>query len=655
MGRGGADKRRACQWNQFESPSPIASLTNRVCQCHPNGQCHPKDLLMTTDAWGIDHEYEDAFKRKRTPPQGTIEAIRKAIGVDAARARREPRTIVIRRGETPVVGAAEVRLEDGSTHAVESTLPADLPLGYHELERRDQHGPVRLIISPGACPLPAGRTWAWTVQLYATRSRTSWGMGDLADLAELARWSRDLGAGLVMINPLHTAAPVLPQEASPYFPASRRFRNPLYLRIENIPEANEAGLDLDSLAAAGRALNSSGRIDRDEVFRLKRTALERIFARFSGDDDFEQYLQELGEPLVIYGTFCVLSEEYGDDYRIWPAEYRHPASAAVADYRQRHASRVRFHAWLQWLTDRQLAAAAAELPIMQDLAVGFDPGGADAWMWQDLLAGEMSVGAPPDLHNPWGQNWGIPPFVPQRLDEAGYEPFVQTIRAALAHAGGLRIDHAMGLFRLFWIPQGAHPSEGTYVNYPAKALLDIVALESHRAGAFVVAEDLGTVQEYMRQQLMEHQMLSYRLLWLEKDRPKLYPKRSMAAVTTHDLYTVAGLWSGSDFKSQQAIGLDPHPESVEEVLARIVAMTGLREDTPLAEVVLAVHLLLAEANSMLIAATLEDALLVEDRANMPGTTDQWPNWRIALPVMIDELKVCKLPNLIARLLNQRNS
>lgn len=610
---------------------------------------------MKTDAWGIDHEYEDAFKRKRTPPQATIDAIRNAIGAEAARAPHELRTLVIRRGETRVVGAAEVRLEDGLTHTVESTLPADLPLGYHELQRRGQDRAVRLIVSPGACPLPEARTWSWTVQLYATRSQASWGMGDLADLAELARWSRELGAGLVMINPLHAAAPVLPQQPSPYFPASRRFRNPLYLRVEDIPGATESALNLDSLAAAGRALNSSGHIDRDEVFRLKRTAFERIFDRFSADDDFERYLKESGEPLLSYGTFCVLSADHGDDYRNWPAEYRHPAGLAVADYRERHASRVRFHAWLQWLIDRQLAAAARELSIMQDLAVGFDPGGADAWMWQDLLAGQMSVGAPPDLHNPWGQNWAIPPFVPQRLDEAGYEPFIQTIRAALAHAGGLRIDHAMGLFRLFWIPHGAQASEGTYVNYPAQALLDIVALESHRAGAFVVAEDLGTVQETMRQQLMEHQMLSYRVLWLEKDRPRLYPKRSMAAVTTHDLFTVAGLWTGGDFKSQQAIGLNPHPESVEVVLSRVKTMTGLSDDTPLAEVVFAVHGLLAEANSMVIAATLEDALLAEDRPNMPGTTDQWPNWRIALPATIEEFKERELPNRIAGLLNQRNS
>jgi 4-alpha-glucanotransferase len=609
---------------------------------------------MKTDAWGIDHEYEDAFHTKRTPPQATIETIRRAIGADAARAPHEPRTIVIRCGETPVVGAAEVRLEDGSTLRVESNLPADLPPGYHELQRRDQDRRRRLIVSPGACPSPTDRTWAWTVQLYATRSHASWGMGDLADLAELSRWSRELGAGLIMINPLHAVAPVLPQESSPYFPASRRFRNPLYLRVEDIPGASESGLSLDALAAAGRALNGGRHIERDEVFRLKWAAFERIFARFGGDDDFDRYVQQTGEPLVSYGAFCALAEAHGDDYRNWPAELRHPDGAAVAAYRVEHRARVRFHAWLQWLVDRQLQAAARELPIMQDLAVGFHPGGADAWMWQDLLAGGMSVGAPPDLHNPWGQNWGLPPFIPQRLDEAGFEPFIQTVRAALAHACGLRIDHAMGLFRLFWIPHGAHPKDGTYINYPARQLLDIVALESHRAGAFIVAEDLGTVEESMRDQLMEHQMLSYRLLWLEKERPERYPKRSMAAVTTHDLYTVAGLWSGSDFRSQQRIGLKPHRESAEEVISHITKMTGLSRDAPLRDVVLAVHRLLAEANSMVVAATLEDALLVEERPNMPGTTDQWPNWRIALPATIEAVEQRELPAQIAAILRRGN-
>jgi 4-alpha-glucanotransferase len=609
---------------------------------------------MTADSWGIDLEYEDAFRTKRKSPQSTIDAIRKAMGATDSGNLPTPRSLVIRRGEPRNVGAGEVFLEDGSSLTIDSSLPPDLPLGYHRFRPHGQEQPVSLIVSPGVCPLPASRRlWAWAVQLYATRSGASWGIGDLADLRELARWSKELGASVLMINPLHAAAPVLPQESSPYYPTSRSFRNPIYLRIEEIPGAGEAGLKLPDLAAAGRALNSQRQIDRDEVFRLKRMALEQIFAQFRGDAGFDAYRNTLGTNLSNFATFCALAEQYGRDYRDWPPEYRHRSNAAVTAFREQHAQRVRFHAWLQWLIDQQLAAAARELPIMQDLAVGFDPGGADAWTWQDLLAREMSVGAPPDLHNPWGQEWGLPPFIPHKLEQAAFEPFVQTIRAALAHAGGLRIDHAMGLFRLFWIPQGGKPTDGAFVNYPAQALLDIVALESHRAGAFVVAEDLGTVQDTMRDAFMKHQMLSYRLLWLEDDPPSTYPERSMAAVTTHDLFTIAGLWSGSDFRNQESIGLNPHRETIEEVMHRITKLTGLAPDAPVSEVVMIMHRLLAEANSMVIAATLDDALLVEERPNMPGTTDQWPNWRIALPASIEEIQQNSLPRQIAEVLTKR--
>jgi 4-alpha-glucanotransferase len=606
------------------------------------------------DAWGIDRQYEDAFKKSRRPPQSTIDAIRRTIGASDRAGPPVPRSLVIRRGETSRVGPSELALEDGSALTIEQSLPPDLPLGYHKLHLRGEHTARSLIISPGICPLPGNRrAWAWAVQLYAARSQASWGIGDLADLRQLARWSKQLGASVLMINPLHAAAPIVPQQASPYYPSSRSFRNPIYLRIEDVAGAAGAGIDLDQISAAGRALNSEDRIDRDPIFRLKQQALEQIFAKFRGNARFDDYCHRLGKSLLDFASFCTLAEMHGRDYRAWPAEYRHPNSQALVSFRQQSGPRVRFHMWLQWLLDEQLATAARELPLMQDLAVGFDPGGADAWTWQDLLAGDMSVGAPPDLHNPWGQDWGLPPFVPHKLEQAGFEPFVQTIRAALAHAGGLRIDHAMGLFRLFWIPRGKDPTEGTFVHYPAQALLDIVALESHRAGAVVVAEDLGTVQDYMRDAFMKHQMLSYRLLWLEDEPPSTYPERSMAAITTHDLFTVAGLWTGSDFRNQQSIGLKPHPESIEEVMHRVRKISGMTPETPLPEVAVTLHRLLADANSMVVAATLEDALLVEDRPNMPGTTDQWPNWRIPLPVSIEDLQSRTLPRQIAAVLARR--
>jgi 4-alpha-glucanotransferase len=606
------------------------------------------------DAWGIDREYEDAFRKVRQSPPPTIDAIRRAMCALDRDAPPVARSLVIRQGEARAVGPGQLLLENGSSLAIERELPPDLPLGYHKFRPRGQDEFHSLIVSPGVCPLPTNRrAWVWAIQLYATRSQSSWGIGDLADLRELARWSKELGASMLMINPLHAAAPVVPQEASPYYPTSRSFRNPLYLRIEEIPGAGEVRSQLAELAAAGRALNSHRHIDRDEVFRLKQTAWERLFAQFRGDADFDAYCQRWGPGIADFATFCALAEQHGRDYRQWPAELRHPRNSAVTAFREHNPARVRLHAWLQWLIDKQLAAAARELPIMQDLAVGFDPGGADAWMWQDLLAGEMSVGAPPDLHNPWGQDWGLSPFIPHKLEQAAFEPFVQTIRAALAHAGGLRIDHAMALFRLYWIPRGSKPADGAFVNYPAQALLDIVALESHRAGAFVIAEDLGTVQDTMRSAFMKHQMLSYRLLWLEDDPPSTYPERSMAAITTHDLFTVAGLWNGSDFRNQQSIGLNPRREAIEEVMGRIDKLTGLTPGAPLPEVALTVHRLLSEAKSMVIAATLDDALLVEERPNMPGTTDQWPNWRIALPSTIEEIQRRELPRQIAEILNRR--
>jgi 4-alpha-glucanotransferase len=608
---------------------------------------------MTTDPWGIALEYEDAFRKRRTPPKATLEAIRRAMGVGPEQAPQPPRARVIRRGETTWDRPGELTLEDGTSLRIEQKLPTDLPLGYHEFHPKDAKDALRLIVSPGVCPLPsARRMWSWAIQLYAARSRQSWGIGDLADLAKIARWSKELGAGVLMINPLHAAAPAFPQETSPYNPTSRCFRNPIYLCIEQVPAAREILPNLDQLARAGQALNDQRLIDRDEVFRLKFAALEQIFDRFTGDQGFDSYQRELGAGLEKFATFCVLAEQFGRDYRQWPAEFQHPNNPGVQAYRQAHAKRVRFHAWLQWLIDEQLQAASRELPIMQDLAVGFDPGGADAWNWQDVLARDMTVGAPSDYHNPWGQNWGLPPFIPHKLAEAGYEPFVKTIRQSLRHAGGLRIDHAMGLFRLFWIPNGAHPDDGTFVNYPAKALLDIVALESHRAGAFVVGEDLGTVQEFMRQELMKHQMLSYRLLWLEDDPPSTYPQRSMAAVTTHDLYTVAGLWNGSDFRNLTKIGLKPDRTAYDVVISRVRKMTDLSPDSDLREVTKAVHRLLAEANSMVIAATLEDSLLVEERPNMPGTTTQWPNWKLALPHPFETIQESALPREIAAILDR---
>ena len=409
---------------------------------------------------------------------------------------------------------AELVLEDGTLLKVQDSVPADLPLGYHELVFADGAPPVTIIRSPGRCYLEPGlRIWGWAVQLYAARSSKSWGFGDLADLRRLGRWSAGLGAGAVLINPLSAVAPVLPQQASPYFPSSRRFRNPLYLRIEEIPGAASTEIDLERLAATALALNEQRQIDRNQVFRLKMQALEALWGCWNGDAAFDSFLSQQGESLRAFAAFCTLAEQHGGDWREWPTEYRRPESSAVSRFVDANADRVRFHAWLQWLLDEQLAQAASELPLVLDLPIGVDPGGADAWQWQDVLANSASVGAPPDEFNTEGQDWCLPPFIPHCLRAARFRPFIETIRSALRHAQGLRIDHVMGLFRLFWIPNGLSPKHGAYVRYPSEALLAIVAVESHRAGAWIAGEDLGTVEPDVRRRLAENRMLPYRLLW----------------------------------------------------------------------------------------------------------------------------------------------
>jgi 4-alpha-glucanotransferase len=491
------------------------------------------------------------------------------------------------------------------------------------------------------------------VQLYALRSTGSWGMGDLADLRRLGRWSAgELGAGLLLVNPLHAAHPTLPQSASPYFPSSRRFRNPLYLRVEDIDGAAALG-GLERLTAAGRALNQARHIDRDAVFRLKMQALDQLWESFAGDEDFDRWRDAQGPSLADYASFCVLAEEHGADWRSWPEGARHPDGPDVAEVRRSSYGRWRFHQWLQWLVDRQLAAASAEIPVMHDLAVGVDPAGADGWLWQDELAGGMAVGAPPDEFNTKGQNWGLPPFDPWRLRTAGYQPFIQTIRATLGHAGGLRLDHVMGLFRLWWVPEGAPASEGAYVRYPAADLLDIVALECHRAGAYAVGEDLGTVEDTVRAELADRNVLSYRLLWFEDGPPAEYPVKALAAVTTHDLPTIAGLWSGSDLHDQREIGAQPNEESTMALREKLKHLVGLDEDDPTEEVVAGTYRALAGAPSMLLTAGIDDALGVEERPNMPGTIDEWPNWSIALPLTLEEIESDPRPRAVASALDRR--
>lgn len=610
---------------------------------------------MSTDRWGIDEGYQDGAGVWHPVEPATRDAILRAMGVDPQRAvdRSHDPVLVVWQGEaTEIRSPGAIVLEDGTRVDVHGPLLPDLPPGYHTLCTSSDDTRT-LIVSPRRCPAPPVRAWGWAAQLHAVRSNESWGIGDFGDLARLARWSSSIGGRIIVVNPLHPAVPRDVEDASPYAPSSRRYLNPIYLRIEDVPGAATLGRELERLQAAGRALNGERRIDRGAVSRLKRDALDRLWARFGGDPELDRYLAAEGRGLETFARFMALAEHHRCPWRSWPAEHRRPDAGGVTEFAGEHRERVRFHQWVQWLLERQLVHAAREAAIVHDFPIGVDPDGADAWAWQDMLAAETSVGAPPDRFNRRGQDWGLPPFVPHRLRECRYEPIAATLRAAFRHGGGLRIDHVMGLFRLFWVPRGCEPASGAYVRYAAEELLAIIALESQRAGAFVVGEDLGTVERGVRERLKEAGILSTRVLWFETDAPEHWPEFVLATATTHDLPTIAGIWTGSDVAAQRSLGLEPNVEAFAETRCRLARMSGVPEGGPVDRVIEETYRALAGAPSMVVTAALEDALAVEERPNMPGTTREWPNWSLALPASLEALEETPLALAIAAAMRSR--
>lgn len=593
-----------------------------------------------TDPWGIDDGYWDVQGVWHETPPDTAAALRSAMGAGAGPDDGPPagRPVwVVRAGAAePLLGPCELALEDGAEVRAEGSLPPDLPIGYHDLRPLDGGPVTRLIVSPGRCHRREDlRAWLVTVQLPACRSATSWGIGDLGDLRTIGAWAADRGAGMVGVSPLHAPLPLDRVEPSPYFPSSRRWSTPLALRIEDVPGA-DGDATVEDLAERARRLNAAPLLDRDAVWDLKRRALEHLWATFGPDLRFERWRADMGHDLETYARFCALAEHHGAGWPAWPAVHRHPARAGVASFATSHAERVAYWAWVQFLVDEQRRGAEEPLHLLTDLAIGVDPHGADAWAMQDLLADGVRVGAPPDEFNRAGQDWGLPPFVPHALRDAAYEPVASLWRAAMGLGGGLRIDHVMGLFRLYWIPPGGGPADGAYVRYRGDEMLAVLAIESVRSGAVVVGEDLGTVEDEVRHALGEAGVLSYRLAWFEGEPPEHYPAQALAAVTTHDLPTVAGVWSGDDAAVQRAAGVEPDEGALERLRGRLIALTGLPPDAPVDDVIVALHARLAAAPSELVAATLEDALALRQRPNLPGSTDQRPNWSLTLPVPLDD-------------------
>lgn len=665
-------------------------------------------LVELAQACGVMTEYADWRGQRVEVAAETIEAVLTAMGVDTsdpARATRDraeepwrrmlPPSVVTTQGRQRWVPVhvvdgdpveVWVELEDGSVrradqvdHWVEPrdvdgtrigeatfAVPVDLPLGYHTLHARSGESEVEahLVVTPAWLGLPdetRRKQWGFATQLYSVRSAGSWGIGDLADLTDLAVWSAsELGADYVLINPLHAAEPLAPLEPSPYLPSSRRFFNPIYLRVERIPEyAALPAEQRDAVDQLGSELapwlGPQDPVDRNAAWTAKRAALRIVHAapRSAGRElDYAAYRRREGDALTDYATWNVLAEDHGTDVREWPAEFRRHDSAEVQAFKATHADRLDFECWLQWVLDEQLQVTQAKaknagmgLGVMHDLAVGVHPGGADAWRLQDVYAQGVQVGAPPDPYNQLGQDWSQPPWRPDRLAELGYQPFRDLIGAVLRHAGGVRVDHVLGLFRLWWIPVGGSPKAGTYVRYDADALVGVLALEAHRAGAVVVGEDLGVVPPETRDLLSSRGVLGTSVLWFERDaegRPleaEHWREWSLASVTTHDFPPTAGYLVGDQVRLQHQLGI--LESDLDEELARAQGQVQdwldelgrrglLAEGATQEEVVAALHRYLALTPARLLCVALTDAVGDRRTQNQPGTTDEYPNWRVPL-------------------------
>ncbi len=529
---------------------------------------------------------------------------------------------------------------------------------------------------PPVAPWPARRGWGFAVQLYSVRSRASWGHGDLHDLADLAAWSGgDLGADFVLVNPLHAAEPRPPVSPSPYLPMSRRQISPLYLRIEDIPEYEglSAGdrARVEALAAPLRAASGTAAlIDRNAVWAAKRAAAELIRAvplTASRRAELDAFLARDRRATGDWATWCAIAEVHGPDWRSWPAALADPRSAEVTALRRELADRIAFHEWLQWLTAEQLAAAqqtarraGMSIGVITDLAVGTHPGGADAWAWQDVIVPGISVGAPPDEFNQLGQDWTLPPWHPGWLAAQAGRPLAELIAACTRGSGGLRVDHVMGLARLWWIPAGMSPDLGTYVRYDHELMGGVLAAEAARAGTVAIGEDLGTVEPWLRKYLAERRVLGTSMLWFERRadgtprRPGGWRRGCLAMVGTHDMPPAAAFLTGEQVTIRAELGLLTRPEAEERAAAQaelagwlaMLAREGLlpRAGAPSPqEFTAALYGFLTRTPAVLIGVSLADAAGERRPQNMPGTVDEYPNWRIPLtgadgqPVLLDDL------------------
>jgi (1->4)-alpha-D-glucan 1-alpha-D-glucosylmutase len=575
---------------------------------------------------GIERVYHDQFGARHEASAETVRAIAAALGNDAA----PPASL-----------------------ATAQPLPARAYL------------PAALDAGPGI--------WGIAVQLYALRGARDWGIGDFGVLADFAARAAAAGAGAVGLNPLHALHLDEPERASPYSPSSRRFLNPLYVDVEAVPEFAESVAAQQRVRSAAfqaelARLRAAEMVDYRGVAACKLGALALLHASFAerragGETErgrmFRAFRESEGTALRRFAVFQALREERGRidpvqrAWRNWPSELRSPHSPAVAAFAAEHAARIGFFEYLQWIAHEQLgacakAAAAMAVGLYRDLAVSVDPDSGEAWAEQEAIVSGFSIGAPPDSWNTKGQDWGLAPLNPLALRRLGFRPFADLLRANMRHAGALRIDHVLGLWRTFWIRHGDVPSRGAYVRYPFDELVAVLVAESQRARCIAIGEDLGTIPPGLREALAHAGVLSYRLLYFEREGsvprpPAHYPRQALIAVGTHDLPPLAGYWRGDDLTIRAELGFFPDSGQIAEERARRdgdrAALAGvlraeglLGESVPEAPPIVAAYRYLARAPSRILMVQIEDALGLTGQINVPGTPDAPPNWRRRLPL-----------------------
>jgi (1->4)-alpha-D-glucan 1-alpha-D-glucosylmutase len=667
-------------------------------------------LRLEAQQLGIADSYADAFGSVTQVSDETLALLVSKLRIPDEPGTLVPPCLIFNEGQPihiPVFqttgGFWQVTLEDGqqvsgeiAAGADEIVFPTHLPLGYHHLTARigEARGESRVIVAPRRAYLPwdaehPKRVWGVATQLYSLRSGTNWGIGDFTDLSNLALGLGPMGAGLIGVNPLHAIFPDDPERASPYSPSSRQFLNWLYLDVMAIPEyrsceAAQALVESHEFQHDLARLRAVPLVDYSGVATAKRRVIDIVYAEFrdkhlgrgdTRDRAFSAFRTSQGAPLRRFALFHALREQLGAtdwalrDWRNWPDDLRHPERPAVEVFATEHAERVEFYEYLQFLLFEQLAhlresvaRAGMSVGVYGDMAIGVDVAGAEGWGSQDIIAPGLSIGCPPDPLAPHGQNWGLPVFNPVAMKRQGYEPFIRVLRSTMQAFGALRIDHVLGLYRLYCIPI-EDPLHGAYLHCPFEDLIRIVMLESHRSKCIVIGEDLGTLPAGLRDVLIAYGLLSYRVLWFEQDpdifiEPERYPAQALVTISTHDLPTMAGFWAGSDISLRKSLNLMSdnqiaemriERENAKAKLAMAMGRAGLlkSEEKPDAMPIAEIHRYVARTPSSLLLVQIEDILGEMDQANMPGTVDEHPNWRRKIKLDIPALLADKAMRQLA--------